>query len=128
MKTESPWLHRYAIFVAFCALIAIVLGAIVTSLERPIATNAAVSINPALESSHHMIAGVVVILVLGLALGFRRPFGWIALVAGLLDASLGARAITNALPKLSGILHALLAQIFFGAIVAIAVITSAAWK
>jgi heme a synthase len=128
MKTESPWLHRYAIFVAFCALIAIILGAIQTSLERPIATNSAISINPALESSHHMIGGVVVILVLGLALGFRRPFGWIALVAGLLDASLGARAITNALPQLSGILHALLAQIFFGAIVAIAVITSAAWK
>jgi heme a synthase len=128
MKTDSPWLHRYAIFVAVCALIAIAAGAIVTSLERPIATNAAVSINPAFESTHHMIGGVVVILVLGLALGFKRPFGWIALGAGLVDAFLGARAITNALPQLSGILHALLAQIFFGAIVAIAVMTSASWK
>jgi heme A synthase len=128
MKTDSPWLHRYAIFVAVCALIAIAAGAIVTSLERPIATNAAVSINPAFESTHHMIGGVVVILVLGLALGFKRPFGWIALGAGLVDAFLGARAITNALPQLSGILHALLAQIFLGTIVAIAVMTSASWK
>jgi len=128
MKTENPWLHRYAIFGAFCALIAIVLGAIVTSLERPIATNSAISINPAFESSHHMIGGVVVILVLGLTLGFRRRLGWIALVAGLVDAVLGTRAITNALPQLSGILHALLAQVFFGSIVAIAVMTSASWK
>jgi heme A synthase len=128
MKTDSPWLHRFAIFAAICALIAIAAGAIVTSLERPIATNAAVSIRPAFESSHYMIGGVVVILVLGLALGFRGQFGWIALVAGLVDAALGARAITNALPQLSGILHALVAQVFFGCIVAIAVMTSASWK
>jgi heme A synthase len=128
MKTENSWVHRYAILVAFCALIAIILGAIVTSLERPIATNAAISINPAFESSHHIVGGVVVILVLGLALGFRHPLGWIALGAGLVDALLGARAITIALPQLSGILHALLAQIFFGSIVAIAVMTSAIWK
>jgi heme a synthase len=128
MKTNSPWLHRYAICVALFALIAIATGAIVTSLERPIATNAAVSINPAFESAHHIIGGVVVILSLGLALGFRGRFGWIALGSGLVDAALGARAITNALPQLSGILHALLAQIFFGAIVAMAVMTSASWK
>jgi heme A synthase len=128
MKSDSPWLHRYAIFVAVGALIAIAAGAIVTSLERPIATNAAVSINPAFEFWHSIAGSVAVVLVLGLAIGFRAQFGWIALVAGLVDAVLGARAITNALPQLSGILHALLAQVFFGCIVAIAVITSASWK
>ncbi len=128
MKTDRPWLHRYATFAAVCALVAIAAGAVVTSLERPIATNAAVSINPAFEFWHSIAGGIAVVLVLGLALGFRGQFGWIALMAGLVDAALGARAITNALPQLSGILHAVLAQVFFGAIVAIAVMTSASWK
>ena len=70
MKTESPWLHRYAIFVAFCALIAIILGAIETSLERPIAPNCGNLHQPCLRISHHMIAGVAVIVVFG-------PGAWI---------------------------------------------------
>jgi heme A synthase len=128
MKTDSPWLHRFAICVALLALIAIVLGAVVTSLERPIATNAALSINPAFEFWHHMAGGVAVVLMLGLAMGLSTQLGWIGLGAGILDGVLGARAITNALPELSGILHALLAQIFFGLVVAIAVLTSESWK
>ncbi len=128
MKTDSPWLHRFAIFVGLCALIAIAAGAIVTSLERPIATNAVVSINPALEFWHSIAGGIAVTLALGLAIGLRTQFGWIGLAAGILDGVLGAKAITSALPQLSGILHALLGQIFFGCIVAIAVMTSASWK
>ena len=37
MKTENPWLHRYAIFVDSALSLAIAAGAVVTSLERPIA-------------------------------------------------------------------------------------------
>ncbi len=128
MKTNSPWLHRYAIFVALLALIAIAAGAVVTSLERPIAATPLATINPAFEFWHHMIGGVTVVFMVGLAFGFSGPFGWIALTVGVLDALLGAKAISNALPELSAILHALLAQIFFGTIVAIAVMTSAGWK
>lgn len=128
MKTDSPWLHRYAIFAVLCALIAIATGAIVTSLERPIAATPAATINPAFEFWHHMAGGVAVVLMLGLAIGLSTQLGWIGLGAGILDGVLGARAITNALPQLSGILHALLAQVFFGAIVAIAVMTSGSWK
>ncbi len=128
MKSNNPLLHRLAIFVALFALVAIVLGAVVTSLERPIAANAAVSINPTFDFWHHMTGGVVVVLMLGLAIGLRNQLGWIGLAAGILDGILGARAITNALPQLSGILHALLAQVFFGCIVAIAVVTSAGWN
>lgn len=123
MKTENPWLHRFAIFLAFFALIAMVLGAIVTSLERPIAANAAVSINPAFEFWHHMLGGVAVVLILGLAIAVRAPWGWIALAAGILDGVLGIKASASI-----SILHALLAQIFFGSIVAIAVTTSASWQ
>jgi heme A synthase len=129
MKTDTPWLHRYAIFVALFAVIAIVAGALVTSLERPIAaTPATAAINPAFEFWHHMAGGVTVVLMLGLAIGLSTQLGWIGLGAGILDGVLGARAITNALPQLSGILHALLGQIFFGTIVAIALMTSESWK
>jgi heme A synthase len=131
MKAENPWLHRSAIFLALCALLAIVLGAVVTSLERPIAANPAPETAAAaatFEFWHHMAGGVAVVLMLGLAIGVRSQFGWIGLVAGILDGVLGAKAITSAVPQLSGILHALLAQVFFGAIVAVAVTTSASWK
>jgi hypothetical protein len=130
MKTEKAWLHRYAIFVAFCALIAIAAGALVTSLARPIAGPMAAGAPAAINSAqfwHHMIGGVVVVLMLGLAIGRSTQLAWIGLGIGILDGVLGARAITNALPQLSGILHALLAQLFFGAIVAIAVVTSESW-
>jgi heme A synthase len=130
MKTESRWLHPYAIFVALFALIAILLGAVVTSLERPIAAAPGLQIAPAaapFEFWHHMLGGVAVVLMLGLAIGSRSQFGWIGLAAGILDGVLGAKAVTKALPELSGVLHALLAQVFFGAIVAVAVMTSAGW-
>src|ERR1700733_4909173 len=126
MKIENPWLHRFAILVALLALAAIVAGAIVTSLERPIAANSAVSMNPSFEFWHSIAGGVAVVLVLGLALGVRAQFGWIALAAGIIDGALGAGG--QAFPQLSGIFHALLAQIFFGTIVAVAVMTSESWK
>jgi heme A synthase len=131
MKTEKAWLHSYAIFVAFCAIIAIAAGALVTSLARPLAGPIAAAV-PAVAGTaqfwHHMIGGVVVLLMLGLAIGRSTQLAWIGFGVGVLDGILGARAITNALPQLSGILHALLAQVFFGAIVAIAVVTSDSWK
>src|SRR3984885_2248790 len=126
MKIENPWLHRFAILVALLALAAIVAGAIVTSLERPIAANSAVSMNPSFEFWHSIAGGVAVVLVLALALGVRAQFGWIALAAGIIDGALGAGG--QAFPQLSGIFHALLAQIFFGTIVAVAVMTSESWK
>ena len=130
MKTDSPWLHRYALVVALCALLAIAAGAIVTSLLRPIA--GPIAARPAAAASfefwHHMAGGVTVVLMLGLAIGLSTQLGWIGLGAGILDGILGARAIANALPQLSGILHALLAPVFFGTIVATAVMTSKSWK
>jgi heme A synthase len=122
MKAES-WLHRYAIFVAFCALLAIAAGAVVTSLERPLAGNPAAQIDPRFESWHHMIGGVAVVLMLGLAIALRSQFGWIGLAAGIVDGGLGFTG-----QAFASILHALLAPVFLGAIIAIAVTTSASWK
>jgi heme a synthase len=131
MKTDSPWLHRYAIFVSFCALITIAVGALVTSLRRPIAGPIAAGPPAVINSAlfwHHMAGGVTVVLMLVLALGIRSQAGWIALGIGIFDGILVAKAITLALPALSGILHALLGQIFFGTIVAVAVMTSESWR
>ena len=93
MKTESsPWLHRYAIFVALCAMLAIAAGAVVTSLLRPIA--GPIAARPAAAASfefwHHMTGGITVVLMLGLAIGLSTRLGWIGLGAGILDAFLGA--------------------------------------
>jgi hypothetical protein len=122
MRTNTPWLHRSAILVAFCALIAIAAGAVVTSLYRPIAATGAISVNPAFEFWHHMAGGVAVMLMLALAIALRSQFAWIALAAGMVDAGLGFTG-----QAFASILHALLAQIFFGLIVAIAVMTSEGW-
>jgi heme A synthase len=119
MKTESPWLHRYAIFVALVAFIAIVAGAIVTSLARPIAATPAASINPAFELWHSIIGSAALALMLGLVIGIRTPFGWVGFSAAVLGA---------AMPQLSPILHAVLAQMFFGAAVGVALTTSSSWK
>jgi heme A synthase len=130
MKTDTPWLHRCAVLVALCTLIAVVPGAVATSLLRPIA--GPIAARPAAAVSfelwHHIAGGTAVVLMLGLAIGLSSQLGWIALGAAMVDGVLGARVIANALPELSGILHALLAQIFFGAVVAIAVMTSESWK
>jgi len=130
MQIDSPWLHRFAILVALLALITIVLGAVITSLLRPLAGPIAASPAAAVpfEFWHHIAGEVTVVLMLGLAIGFSKQFGWIGLGIGILDGVLGARAITNALPQLSGILHALLAPVFFASIVAIAAMTSGSSK
>src|SRR5271168_3442752 len=120
MKAE---LHRISIFVAFVALVAIIAGAVVTSLQRPIAASAAISINPAFEFWHHMAGGAAVLLMLGLAIALRSQLAWIALAAGIADAGLGFTG-----QAFASILHALFAQVFFGCIVAIAVMTSESWK
>ncbi len=115
-----------SILAALCALIAIVLGAIVTSLERPIAVTPGAQV-PAVAMSiefwHQIIGALALVLMLVLAPKFRGEFGWIGLAAALIDAALGFTAQPAA-----SILHALIAQIFFGSIIAITVITSDAWK
>jgi hypothetical protein len=119
MKTESPWLHRYAIFVALCALIAIALGAVVPSLERGTMQVYFDTTAYRFEIWHQIAGGVAVILVLGLAIVARTQLGWVGFAASVLDA---------ALPRFSPISHAVLAQVFFGAVVGTALVTSASWK
>jgi hypothetical protein len=118
--------HLYAILVALCALVAIVLGAVVTSLERPIAATAALQVTPdakAFEFLHANAGALAVVLMFGLAIRVRSQLAWTGLAAGVVEVALGLSHQT-----FSSILHALIAQIFFGCIVAVGVMTSAAWK
>lgn len=126
MKTDNPWLYRLAILMALVALTAIVLGAVVTSYERPIAATPAAQIPSAARSFefwHRIAGGIAVVLMLALAIALRDRMGWIGLATGIIDGALGATQQASA-----SILHALLAQVFFGAIVAVAVTTAAAWR
>jgi heme A synthase len=137
MKTEDAWLHRYSIVVAFCVLLVLIAGAIVTSLERPISPVPSAPTTPAaisFESWHRLGTLFVAVLVAGLAAwlakGSKDPHlgqvGWIALsifvVEGILGTALGS------LSPLTDILHALIGQISFAAVALLTVFTSERWQ
>jgi heme A synthase len=85
----------------------------------------------------HRIASIPVsVLTLGLVLWLvftdaRRParnLAWLTLVIALLQDSVGHDTVLLAAPHAAGIAHALMAPLFFAAIVAIALVTSGAWS
>jgi heme A synthase len=137
MSDEDVWLNRYSILVAFCVLLVLIAGAIVTSLERPISpvpsaptTAAAISF----ESWHRGGALFVAVPIAGLAVWFARAskepplsqVGWMALsifvVEGVLGTALGS------LSPLTDILHAVVGQISFAAVALVTVFTSERWR
>jgi heme a synthase len=106
-----PWLHRSAVLLAIATLALVVIGAGVTSQAgRP------------WEVSHLLVGAIVGVLTLIRAVLVRNRFGWMLLAAVLVQAMLGNRDPTAAA------IHAFLAQMFFAATVALALITSKAWK
>ncbi len=126
MKSNHLLINRSALLVALVALIAIVLGAVVTSLERPIASTPGAQPPPialSFELWHTVAGGAAVLLILGLAIAAKSRLAWIGLAFAVLDGVLGL-----APQAASSILHALLAQVFFGIIVAIAIVHSASWQ
>jgi heme A synthase len=137
MSDEEVWLHRYSILVAFCLLLVLIAGAIVTSLERPISPVPSAPTTPAaisFESWHRFGALFVAVLIAGLAAGLAkvskdsqvRQVGWIALsifvVEGVLGTALGS------LSPFTDILHALIGPISFAAVALVTVFTSERWK
>ena len=123
----NPWLHRLAILVALGALLLIVDGAMVGPGSQPA---------PSLSAAHRIAAIPVSILTLGLVLWLvftdRRPpvrrLAWLTLALAILQDSVGHAAVFTLVPRTAGIAHACLAQLFFAALVAIAVATSPAWS
>lgn len=134
-ELENPWLHRYCIVVAVFALLVLVVGAIVTSLERPISPTPGAQIPPAavvFESWHRLGALFLLVLVASLAKAGKheeiRQFRWIALSVFVIEAALGTQTVLRFLTPLTDILHALIGQICFAITVALAVVTSKSWK
>jgi len=124
---KNPWLHRLAILVAIGALLLIVDGAMVGPGTQPA---------PSMSAAHRIAAIPVSILALGLALWLvftdpRAPvrrLAWLTLALAILQDSVGHAAVFTLVPRAAGIAHACLAQLFFAALIAIAVATSPSWS
>jgi len=130
-------LHRFTIVVAVCTFLLVVAGSLVTS------NDAALSVPdwplsygrliPPLEGGiryefvHRALAALVTLLTFALAVWLERVetrrwmrrLGWMAVGAVLAQAALGGAAVRLFTPKDVTIVHACLAQICFGLVVAI---------
>jgi heme A synthase len=87
-------------------------------------------------STHRIAATAVSLLTLGVVLWLMfsdprpqaRRLGWLTLAIAVLQDSVGHAAVLTLVPITAGIAHALMAPLFFAAIVAIAVVTSPGWS
>ena len=146
-KQYSPWLHRYAIFVASCTFLLIIAGALVTSNDAGLSvpdwpTSFGTFRMPRMvggvkfEHGHRMIAGAVGILtiILALALWIKDPRRWVKWVGGgavlavLAQALLGGITVLFYLPVAISTSHATLAQVFFCLAASLAFFTRAGWR
>lgn len=134
--TNNTGLHRFALLTALFALAAIVAGAVVTSIERPIQATAAVTASSTFLAWHQVIASLAVLLSAALAVWLTvrkadrslRQTGALALLACALEGALGTPGFLRSALPLSGVLHALLAYFFFAAVVIVCVLTSESWS
>jgi len=142
----NAWLHRYTLVVAICTLFLVVAGGLVTSndagLSVPDWPLSYGKLMPPMEGGiffehgHRMVATAVGMLTIVLAVWlwraeprrWLRRLGFIALAAVIAQGLLGGATVIFMLPKPVSISHACLAQLFFAALVAIAVTTSPAWS
>lgn len=146
-KQYSPWLHRYAIFVAICTFFLIIAGALVTGNDAGLSvpdwpTSFGSFRMPRMvggvkfEHGHRMIAGTVGILtiILVLALWIKDSRRWVKWVGGvavltvLAQAALGGITVLFYLPVAISTSHATLAQIFFCLAASLAFFTRADWS
>ncbi len=140
--------HRFAVLLAVLVVLLIAAGALVKSKEAGLAVPdwplSYGSLNPPrwwqvenvrAEHGHRLFAGAVALLTLGLAVWTqrrerRRPvrrLAWAAVAAVLLQALLGGITVLTFLPPAVSIAHAALAELYLCLIVALAVVSSAAW-
>jgi heme A synthase len=137
MSDDDAWLHRYSVLVAFCVLLVLIAGAIVTSLERPISPVPSAPTTPmaiSFESWHRLGAVFVAVLIAGLAFWLARSrkyrqlrqVGWIFLSIFVVEGALGTAL--GSFSPLTDILHALIGQISFAAVAVVPVFTSERWR
>lgn len=139
-------LHRFAVFTAASTFLLLIAGALVTSndagLSVPTWPLASGSFFPPMvggirwEWSHRLVAGFVSILTIILAIwGQRvesrrwvRNLAWGALGLVIAQAILGGITVRFDLPPWVSSAHATLAELFFVAVISLAVFTSKWWS
>jgi cytochrome c oxidase assembly protein subunit 15 len=153
---SHPWLHRYAMFVAFCTFLLVIAGALVTGNDAGLSvpswptslagqtgfsTTGIFHMPPMVggiesEHSHRMLAGIVGFLTILLAIWVwrrdsRRWVRWVgfaAVMSVLAQAALGGITVLWFLPVAISAAHATLAQIFFCLAASLAFFTGADWR
>ncbi len=146
-RRVNPWLHRYAIFVAFATFFLIIAGALVTSNDAGLSVPSWPTFFGSFrmprmvggvfyEAGHRLVAGVVVILTLILAgwIWKSEERRWVRRLAGLsvlailIQAVLGGITVLMYLPVAVSVAHACMAQVFFCLMVSLAVFTGPEWR
>ena len=145
VKKYNPGLYRWSILLAFCTLLLVVAGGLVTSRDAGLSVPdwplSYGKLMPPMEGGilyehgHRMIATTVGILtIVSMIWIFRtesrkwlRWLGVIALVAVIVQGVLGGLTVIYLLPWWISTSHASLAQLFFSTTVAMAVFTSRWW-
>jgi heme a synthase len=141
----SPGLHRWSVLLAFCTLLLVVAGGLVTSRDAGLSVPdwplSYGKLMPPMEGGilyehgHRMVATTVGLLtIVSMIWLFRsdqrrwlRWLGAIALAAVILQGVLGGLTVIFLLPWWISTAHACLAQLFFSTTVAIALFTSNWW-
>jgi len=140
-----PGLHRWSILLAFCTLLLVVAGGLVTSRDAGLSVPdwplSYGKLMPPMEGGilyehgHRMVATTVGLLtIVSMIWLFRsdrrrwlRWLGVIALAAVILQGVLGGLTVLFLLPWWISTSHACLAQLFFATTVAMAMFTSSWW-
>jgi heme a synthase len=146
--TYNPRVHRYAVFVVCWTVLLFIAGALVTSKDAALSvsdwpTSFGTWFPPLrilnggafFEHSHRVIAGCLGVLTVGLAAllwstekrAWLRWFGLIAVLGVVVQAILGGQVVIRLLHYWLPVIHACFAEIVFGAVVTIAMVTSRWW-
>ncbi|MCS7315082.1 MAG: COX15/CtaA family protein [Bryobacterales bacterium] len=145
-EKRTTWLHRYALLTAVATFLLVAAGALVKSQEAGLAVPdwplSFGQLMPPMEGGvlyehgHRMIGALVGLLTVGLTVWLWRSavprwlkrLGLAASIAVIVQGVLGGLTVLLKLPPAISISHAMLAQLFFSAIVIIVRATSAEWS
>jgi cytochrome c oxidase assembly protein subunit 15 len=141
----KPGLHRWSILLAFCTLLLVVAGGLVTSRDAGLSVPdwplSYGKLMPTMEGGilyehgHRMVATTVGLLTIVSMVWllrkeqrkWMRVLGIVALVAVIAQGVLGGLTVLMLLPWWISTAHACLAQLFFSTTVAMAIFTSDWW-
>lgn len=144
-KAYNPWLHRYAVGVAFATFLLVIAGALVTSNDAalsvpswpaPLHWPSAMGPGGHYELGHRFVAGAVSALTIILALWLWRAdsrrwvrrLGGVAVLVILGQAILGGITVVYGLPVAVSVGHACLGQLVFCVAVCLALFTGEKWR